>query len=429
MNENPEKHLLDQIDQRVHQGQGSGDATIDGLAASVPRSNPAFQQRLEDELMCYFQTDGEREAIMTTMTTVRHAEWGKGPVLPLTLVAAMLALVLVASVLTFANRPSNNTGIVAAAVTQTGSPTPQSAFRILVAYQNLPRGFQFPTTVDELANYVGYVDWPLDMAPMNAIIESEESSNKLLGQYLYADVVREQPILTNMVVSDLTDIAPETTDLLRPVVIAQSDLAAGSQIERPAEQLAIVYWPSSLIPEGAYENPADLLGLYVKEDIAQWQPVFGVNVQAEAPVLMLPTNKVAVTIPVNLIAAVPYWFKVGDVVDIRADIIFVDVDPQFQELPGATVVFVTPNSQSQEVIVNPAPMGSATPANYQHIVQVIAREAEVLSIQPMEGNATVTLAVSPQEAQVLTWAVESGMPLSFSLSTDGEATPEATTNP
>ena len=64
----------------------------------------------------------------------------------------------------------DNNGVVGqpeANATLPPTPTPIPLVRIVQALQNLPRGYRFPTSVQELENIVGYADWPEAAVPPN----------------------------------------------------------------------------------------------------------------------------------------------------------------------------------------------------------------------------------------------------------------------
>lgn len=95
------------------------------------------------------------------------------------------------------------------------APTPTSIplVNIIVAYQNLPRGYRFPDRIDELWNVVGYVSWPEQSVPFNAIYEWDGGLELLLGKVLRVDVVREQPLLSTMLVDSMTQLGSVGSDV------------------------------------------------------------------------------------------------------------------------------------------------------------------------------------------------------------------------
>jgi Flp pilus assembly protein CpaB len=92
-------------------------------------------------------------------------------------------------------------------ITSTPQPTAAAMMNIAVFYQTLPRGYQFPNNIDELEKIVGFVPWPVTSVPLNAIAETGDGLNYLLGRVLRTDVYREQPVIVNLLVDDATQLA------------------------------------------------------------------------------------------------------------------------------------------------------------------------------------------------------------------------------
>jgi Flp pilus assembly protein CpaB len=93
------------------------------------------------------------------------------------------------------------------------TPTPIPFVRVVIALQNLPRGYRFPTSIEELANVVDYFPWPESAVPFNALREDQGGLEKVLGQIARTDIFREQPLLSTLLVPDLLGIANVGSDL------------------------------------------------------------------------------------------------------------------------------------------------------------------------------------------------------------------------
>jgi len=91
--------------------------------------------------------------------------------------------------------------------------TPIPFVRVVIALQNLPRGYRFPTAIEELANVVDYFPWPESAVPFNALREDQGGLEKVLGQVARTDIFREQPLLSTLLVPDLVNIANVGSDL------------------------------------------------------------------------------------------------------------------------------------------------------------------------------------------------------------------------
>jgi len=268
--------------------------------------------------------------------------------------------------------------------------TPMPMVELVIAVQQIPRGFTIPP------NAVTTRPWPEVSAPASAIFNLES----VIGKKARTDIFREQPILTNMLVDDLANLA---------------------------------------------------------------------NVGSDAAAV-LPNNRVAVAIPMDRITSVAYAIQPGDRVDVMVTLLFVNVDPVFQTIEPNTVTLQNVTTgETQTGIEGYERQGSQQqfgenvfreivgPSERQRprmVTQRTVQEALVVwvgdfpisgrlffvvpSPTPVptvdesgnanaRGDATerptaipprpdiITLAVSPQDAVVLTWMMEARLPLTFAL--------------
>jgi len=288
----------------------------------------------------------------------------------------------------------NNSAQPAANVTQAPTPTPIPLVEVVQALQNLPRGYRFPNTIQELENIVGYATLPEKTVPFNAIKKEDGGLEKILGKIARTDVFREQPILSTYLVTDLTSLAA-----------VGSDAAA-----------------------------------------------------------VLPSDRVAVSLPMDRITSVAYGLQDGDHVDVIISMLFIDVDEVFQSItPNLVTLFVKTDagielkqgiggridqSSIGTVIVGPAERQRprlVTQRTIQDALVVHVGEfpldgrylGELPTPTPVpptaaadggSGNATapppptpipppniVTLGVTPQYAVVLVWAIDAKLPVTLAL--------------
>lgn len=282
---------------------------------------------------------------------------------------------------------SNNSGPV-----NTPEPTitPMPMVELVIAVQQIPRGFTIPP------NAVTTRPWPEVSAPASAIFNLES----VIGKKARTDIFREQPILTNMLVDDLANLA---------------------------------------------------------------------NVGSDAAAV-LPNNRVAVSVPMDRITSVAYAIQPGDRVDVMVTLLFVNVDPVFQTIEPNTVTLqntatgaTTAGIEGYERVDLREQVGEEVikyivgPSERQRprmVTQRTVQEALVVWVGdfPISGrlffvvpsptpvptvdesgsgnaraNATeqptpipprpdiITLAVSPQDAVVLTWMMEARLPITFAL--------------
>jgi Flp pilus assembly protein CpaB len=287
------------------------------------------------------------------------------------------------------------------------TPTPIPFVNIAIVLQNLPRGYRFPNKIEDLKNVVNYAPWPESAVPFNALKESEGGLETLLGKVARTDLFREQPMLTTLVVDDLTQIAN-----------VGSDVAA-----------------------------------------------------------VLPPDRVAVALPVDRVTSVAYGIADGDRVDILVSMLFVDVDPGFQSIAPNNITLFNIQQDGTIQFVQAVPgrpdvttLGQAIigPSERQRprlVSQRTIQDAIVIHVGdvPVDGKFIgkpptptpvpqeqtdqgggggtppppptpiprpdiVVLGVSPQEAAVITWAIEARLPLTLAIRS-AQDTSRGTTTP
>jgi len=271
------------------------------------------------------------------------------------------------------------------------TPTPIPVVEIVVSVQDIPRGLQIPP------NAVVLRPWPEESAPSQGITNIED----VIGKRARTDIFREQPILSSMVVDDLTSLAN-----------VGSDLAA-----------------------------------------------------------ILPTNRVAIALPIDRITSVAYAIQPGDRVDVIISLLFVNVDTTFQSIEpnalnllvdggdgsfsiasglpgridtipagrfGTLDVLVVPREEPRPRLVTQRTiqdalvmyagdfprdgrlfLAAATPTPIpepdEEEAGAAARDDETPPTPVPTRPDIITLAVSPQDAVVLTWFVEAKLPITFAL--------------
>jgi Flp pilus assembly protein CpaB len=278
------------------------------------------------------------------------------------------------------------------------TPTPIPLVRIVQALQNLPRGFRFPDQIEELENIVGYALWPEEAVPFNALREDQGGLEQVLGKIARTDIFREQPILSTLMVDDLEQIAA-----------VGSDAAA-----------------------------------------------------------VLPNGLVAVALPIDRTTSVAYAVQDGDRVDLIISMLFVDVDEVFQSItPNKVTLFQITDQgietqagiegRPEQSTIGPVIIGPSERQRPRLVTQRTIQDALVVHIGefPLDGKfigelptptpvpATaeagggtagtpppaptaipkpdiVTLGVTPQNAVVIVWAIESRLPVTMALRSAGD---------
>ncbi|MDZ4767813.1 MAG: hypothetical protein SGJ24_01675 [Chloroflexota bacterium] len=142
-------------------------------------------------------------------------------------VAVVLILVLPSLTGTPAPTPDPNAQVDAGTAvpvepesTPLPTPTPIAFIELVIAVQELPRGIIIPP------NAVALRPWPESAAPFNAVRNTED----IVGKRARTDIFREQPILSNMVVEDLTSAARVGSDAA--AVLPEGLVAVAIPIDR-----------------------------------------------------------------------------------------------------------------------------------------------------------------------------------------------------
>lgn len=225
-------------------------------------------------------------------------------------------------------------------------------------------------------------------------------------------------------------------------------------------------------------NPTSPVGQVVRTSIVRWQPVLqsmvvrdlaaaaeDVGSQTSA---ILPSGYVAVSVPIDIISGVAYAINDGDRVDVIISFLFVDVDEEFQSIspniqtlvtiaedgsigiqagvpgrfePGSILgvpVIIEPTEFQRPRLVTQRTIQNALvihvgeyPIGRDFLKSTVAEAAGEPTPAPQVAAAQegptpiptatpprpsiITLAVQPQEAVVLVWAIESQIPITLAL--------------
>ena len=106
----------------------------------------------------------------------------------------------------------------------------------------------------------------------------------------------------------------------KPVVVAAVDLELGAQIK--ADDLHVVEWPASSVPNGAFSTPDEVVGRGLVMPVIQNEPILpmklaGKDAGAGLPVV-IPEGKRAVSVRVNDVIGVAGYVLPGTHVDVLA---------------------------------------------------------------------------------------------------------------
>lgn len=281
------------------------------------------------------------------------------------------------------------------------TPVPLELIEVVIAVQDIPRGLPIAE------NMIAVVTMPEQYAP----VSSFTTASAVIGKIARTDIAREEIIIQGKLVDDLVELANSGN--------IGSDAAA-----------------------------------------------------------VLPANRVLVAVPMDRLTSVAYAIQPGDRVDVIASLLFVNVDETFQSLEpnafsiigvgetddsGTTPIEVLDGIQGRfdsriipglgtvPVIVRPSEQPRPRLATQRTIQNALVvnvgdfaadgrlfvastptplpdeTEEDVETTRRVEADGTqapptaiprpdiIALAVSPQDAVVLTWYVEAGIPITFAL--------------
>ena len=169
----------------------------------------------------------------------------------------------------------------------------------------------------------------------------------------------------------------------KPVVVAATDLELGAQLK--ADDLHVVEWPASSVPNGAFSTPDEIVGRGLVMPVIQNEPILpmklaGKDAGSGLPVV-IPEGKRAVSVRVNDVIGVAGYVLPGTHVDVLAT-----ATPTNSEVDTTTKVVLT---------------------NVQVLAAGTKMEQDAEQGKPMAVNV-VTLLVSPDEAERLTLGATQG---------------------
>ncbi len=280
---------------------------------------------------------------------------------------------------------------------------------------------------------------------------------------------------TTQVAGGTTPVAtgPTATAIqLENVVVAVQTLPRGISI--PAAALATVPWPSASIPERARGLTIEkITGKIARTDIYVQEPIVDsllaedlsqIAQKGSDAAAITPKGRVLISFAVNRFTDVAYAIADGDYVDVMVSYLFVDVDPNFQSIKPNKLTLTSIKSDGT-IELQAGIEGELQPSNFSQFPVVAGpseqqrpRLATQRTVQaawvvhvgnfpldgqflrpistpvptptPAEGEPTkavppatptppfpdiITLAVQPQDAVVLNWAITANLPITLVL--------------
>lgn len=247
---------------------------------------------------------------------------------------------------------------------------------------------------------------------------------------------------------------PTPVPIMESVVVVVQPVRRGERI--PPDAVEIRRWEADLLPEDPVRSLDEVVGGYATADLTPPQPLSASKVktvilEGSDIALAIPPGRVGYSFPIRLFSTVASAVRPGDRVDVLISwkVIQVDQDiqvkapvtlvggedclagcqPTGQQIPGLVTQYTVQNALVLGVgffgdenegikVVKPGP-AEPTPTPVPQAQQ--PEEAPQPTPQPVSRGpqlsqiAVVTLAVDPQSATVLKWALESNSPMDLVL--------------
>jgi pilus assembly protein CpaB len=180
------------------------------------------------------------------------------------------------------------------------------------------------------------------------------------------------------------NVQPKTVTMpTRPVVVAAADLEIGAELTR--EDLRLIDWPASAVPQGAIGDPKEIIGRGLIMPVIQNEPILPMKMASKEAGSGLPPaippGLRAVSVRVNEVIGVAGYVTPGTRVDV--------------------VATVNPGNKQQDI----------TSKVILTDVQVLAAGTKIERLGDREKPvpvSVVTLLVDPDEAERLTLASSEG---------------------
>ncbi len=271
--------------------------------------------------------------------------------------------------------------------------TPIIFVDLVIAVQELPRGIVIPP------NAVAVRPWPQDAAPINAITNMED----VIGKRARTDIFREQPILSNMVVDDLTGAAHVGSDAaavlpsgLRAVSIPVDRLTSIAYAPQDGDRVDLIISMLFVDVDEAFQSlvPNNITLFKITPDgIQLLSPIQGrVDSVSLGPVIVGPSERQRPRLVTQMTIQDALIIHVGN---FPNDGRFIGVPPTPTPVPV----------EGQDTQNGTPPPPTPTPPRPD----------------------IVTLGVTPQEAVVLTWYIEAKVPVTLALRSASDTARTSTT--
>jgi pilus assembly protein CpaB len=271
--------------------------------------------------------------------------------------------------------------------------TPIIFVDLVIAVQELPRGIIIPP------NAVAIRPWPQDAAPFNGVTNLED----VVGKRARTDIFREQPILSNMVVDDLTgaahvgsDAAAVLPDGLRAVSIPVDRITSIAYAPQDGDRVDLIISVLFVDVDEAFQSivPNNLTLFKITDAGIELQSGITGRVDSTSlgPVIVGPSERQRPRLVTQMTIQDALIVHMGN---FPNDGRFIGVPPTPTPVPV----------EGQDNTNGTPPPPTPTPPRPD----------------------IVTLGVSPQEAVVLTWLIEAKVPVTLALRSASDTARASTT--
>lgn len=351
----------------------------------------------------------------------------------LLVVVAALAVVLVSGVLTaplsFLPSGQEAEGEVPAggeevAEQATAAPTAEPTTTILVAVQQLPRGLKIPPGAVDVR------EWPVTSVPANAIVVPDgvdpqvTIQQDVIGKIVRSDIAIEQPVLSTLLVPDLTQIAAEGSDAA--AILPQGLVAVSVPLDRlsgvayavqDGDRVDVILSFVLVDVDEEFQSilPNQVLpaffGSFTEEGAQSTSEIVGAGCVGggDPNDQVLPCTLGRLEVPpggelANVVPAEPQRPRLVSQRTIESALVIHVGD---FSLEGGRFIGLTATPT--------IPPATPTPAEGEEEAAAQQAPAPPAATPTPSVPDIITLGVTPQDAVVLTWAINSGVDLNLAL--------------
>jgi Flp pilus assembly protein CpaB len=336
----------------------------------------------------------------------------RGRVLILIGAIVLLAVVLVVVLMSGGNGDNADTEQTPVPAADNGQPSidvsqrTQELVEIVVAIQDLPRGIEIP------ADGVGIQQWPREALPEAGNYFVAEEIGDVIGQIARTDIFRGSPILARQIVPSLAEIARTGSDAAA-MMNALPDDSSYVAVSIPTD-------PSGVGQVAYGIQPGDYVDVILSYLFVDVDPTFQTRMPNNVSLITrLETGELSIGAPRQGRAEASTLSPEGVLLGpsetsqrprlvtqrsvTNAWVLYVGY---FR--PGGDIIGATPTPSDLATV--PPPPGAET---QQQATTPVPTATEYTPL-------IITLAVTPQDALVLVWAVDAQIPITLALRQAGD---------